>query len=261
MEKLFNGITKELPSPVNTSKKKAKRCLCIRANTTNSKVLDQGNRVAIRLRILEQFKGKLSDLMKSPSCIQEETRSQGDINPSKSDHNEYHLEQAELFRELQKQGKLDSDSFDDNGYLLENNGKKCSIVSMCNKLDSITQEYIKEYEKEQKDPAKRRGQDREVAMRNGESLVKLFLPCIRIIMGRTSVDWAIANNIMSVNGYKQWKEHLWALMTFAALSVVIDALSKLPKYGSNSLFAFITSWSAGQPSNQPSNQPPDQRAT
>ncbi|XP_031552695.1 uncharacterized protein LOC116289895 [Actinia tenebrosa] len=228
MKKLFKK-PEDLP---NTSIEQATKCFCIRANIINPEKIDKRRSIANRFRLCIPFKRfRLPHSEESPRYRQEKrSRRQGGTNPSKSDHNEYHLQQAELFQELQEQEKLHS-LWDDNGYLLEDgNDERCSIVSMCNKLDSITREYIEEYLEELNNHGKRRRQDRKVANRNSEFLEKLFLPCITIIIGRMSVDWATANDIMSKDGYKQWKEHVWALMTFAALSVVIDALSICPFY-------------------------------
>lgn len=206
-----------------------KRC-CIRENITGSGQLD-GRRSPANAGMHNE--GLIpTDQLSSPSSIQRQPRGQGAQNPSTAVRSGYHVDQCSLFLELQRQNKLDS-NFDPSGYLSEANGQHCTTEGMCNILDGITRTYIEEFKDLPNSAAS--GYSQTSIQRDRESIRNIFDFCISVVRGRIYQDWAVENDIMSEDGYKQWREHVWVLMSFAALLVMIDVLSKKPKYGLNSL--------------------------
>lgn len=194
----------------------ATQCCVIRENITNPGMVDG------RRRSTEQMRNEgIQNLPSSPSNVQRQPRSRGSTNPIGQVHGGYHKKQHELFLKLQKQDNLES-SFDGQGYfILQENGVRCTIEGMCNILDGITRRaYI---------AGDLPGSTTRDSLREICGLLK------SIVLGRIYVDWAVENDIMSEGGHKRWKEHVWALMSFAAFLVITDVLSKFPKYGSKSL--------------------------
>ena len=50
--------------------------------------------------------------------------------------------------------------------------------------------------------------------------------CCRLIILRSSVDWATPNDLLNNKRYNEWKNHVMIEMSYAALVVVLDIILK-----------------------------------
>lgn len=226
MIKLFDDDEDSLEEhKINKSIECAKKCFGIRPKSGNPDESDQRN---FANKVMKK-EGNLKDEKKTPQKLKRESSGRGNTQYTKAENRKYHRKQFHLFTALNEQGKLEDDSFDENGFLLKPDEDPCSIVEMCNKLDAVTKEFIEELKENARIPETAIAEDK----RN--SIKKLFDLCKSVVSGRVCVDWAVENDIMKKREYQNWQEHVWAIMTFAALLVVIDALSKSSRYKRKSL--------------------------
>lgn len=219
MTRFFKCNDGDLPPSVEKIIENVIKDVGLRPTLGDSDKLDQ--RMSANKKLAD---GKhLKNTKDSPQKHQKESGgSQGNMQYIKEEKEKYHKKQYNLFLALKDQEKL-KDDFDEKGYLLNQNGECCSTVVMCNKVDAITKKYTEEL-LELDDKTTAPGREEEIR-NNIESLNQMLEICISIVSGRICVDMAVENDIMTKDGYKQWQEHVWVIMTFAALFVIMDALS------------------------------------
>lgn len=132
---------------------------------------------------------------------------------------EYHKRQQDLFELLKIKfpwlfhGIQIGTNGDNIGYLLHGYGATFTASKFCDKVDEITKEYI---QKLSQTPS-------EIEWEK-ESLERVVSLCSSIMMLRFANDMCKPNDLMEKKEYMQWKEHLWVLISFGALCVILEML-------------------------------------
>ena len=132
---------------------------------------------------------------------------------------EYHKKQQDLFKYLKIKfpwlfrGIVIGAYGHNIGYLLHGYGPTFLAGTFCDKVDEITKEYIQ----------KLRQSTTEIE-REKESLERVVSLCSSIITLRFANDMCTPNDLMEKKEYRQWKEHMWVLISFGALCVILEML-------------------------------------
>ena len=132
---------------------------------------------------------------------------------------EYHKKQQDLFELLKIKfpwlfhGIQIGTNGDNIGYLLHGYGAAFTASKFCDKVDEITKEYIQKL-----------NQSTAEIEREKESLERVVSLCSSVMMLRFANDMCTPNDLMEKKEYRQWKEHIWVLISFCALCVILEML-------------------------------------
>ena len=214
------------PEIVTLKKKsvdKVRKDVCIRENRTNDQ-LDKRHKDSIREHVSH---GTLSKPETTPERDKQNTGGeQGTLRSDRQITADYHDTQHDLFSSdsvlSQKFEYLCPNIIlkeDKKGYFFHrDNEVPVTTVEYCNVIDKITTDYIRKELRELHYCSTNHNYDQ--AMRED------YDHCKGILIGRLALDWAIDNNLMVEDGYKQWKSHILVVMSYAALLVVLDMIRK-----------------------------------
>ena len=224
-EELELGVTSKLislfaeddiPKDFEEDIKTLKKCFAPRQCTDNPSRLDMrrsSSKIAQQLQVLP---GNTT----SPLKAQKDTSGkQGVKKFDKQMQESYHKDQGELFKLLLASGKFPGyvGSTSDTGYLQRANGEQLSPSEFCNALDAVTRKYIDTEASESTVDGMKPFRD---------DLRTVYDKCEMILMKRQCASLATENDIMLEKEYKQWKNHALVIVSFGALVVALNVLSK-----------------------------------
>lgn len=152
-----------------------------------------------RRRSTESYQavGALSSTTDGPSLLQELTQGkQGITKFSKETTKAYHVAQDCLF-----------------SYLEIVVPKDISTKDFCNLIDGVTKDHAKELFNTPSDLVNYR-----------KRLIDLVEKCRNVLTLRIAGDWAVENDLMTLESWRVWRDHMDVIVSYGALLVVLDML-------------------------------------
>lgn len=211
--------------------KQVRKKVCIQENKTRS-TLDQRSEEAVKNHEKE---GIIRNKDDTPKKHKDERCKQGQQRKDKKWNKDLHQQQKELFeKHLPASGFTDLPPdiiVNDDGFLfrrnVEGNRDNLNGTEFCNEIDNISVEFLQKLKSLKDD-----GPDNYTIQQIEEERLKLepvYENCKKILVGRIGVDWAIDNNLMSDGGHKAWRDHVIVIISFSALTAVVEMIFSVLK--------------------------------
>ena len=223
LKSLLGG--RDVPVEYAASVEAIRKFFAVRSCVGNPDRLDQ--RCAATTVLADEC--KVPDRFTSPAKATKDTSGQQGVKRyDRTVRKSYHTEQVELFDLLLRSAKFpEGVKYSADGYLKRGDTKMRSN-DFCNTLDEVTRTYIAQANDEVTTVS-----DELKSIR--AHLRGVFDKCKEILWERQCGSSAAANDIVSEDGYKQWKSHVCVIVSYGALIVVLDVLSK--KFGQSSFLS------------------------
>lgn len=199
--------------------KEVRRKVCIQENKTRPH-LDQRSEEAVKNHEKE---GIIRNKKDTPKKNKDVKCIQGQQRKDKKWNKDLHDLQKELFEDHLPESGV---NVDNEGFLVrpdaDGNMVKLSGIQFCNEIDRISRKFLQKLK-----DLKNKGPDvytmQDIDKQQLE-LEPVFETCKKILVGRIGVDWAIDNNLMSDGGIKAWRDHVIVIISFSALTAVVEMI-------------------------------------
>ena len=220
--------------------KEVSKIVCLRENETEPRNLDQ------RFSSPKKYEaeGIIPNVITSPmqhfKSQKDQERKQGaEKLPNKKQRKQYHAKQHQLFVDKWSKDQSFQDIFClSNGkisslevkgisslYFIDNLGlsRRLNTAEFCDVIDKITLKYVEELNSII--TTKGFNLTHDAIERRKQNIDDIIAYCKGIVMGRFSVDMMVDNDLLNPDSYKQWREHVWVLISFSATLVLLLRLS------------------------------------
>ena len=222
------------------SVKEVSQSVCLRENETEPRNLDQRYSSTRKYEAEGIIPNVITSPMQHLKSQKDQKRKQGaEKLPNKKQREQYHKKQHQLFVDKWSNNQNFQDIFYlRNGkisslevkgisslYFIDNLGlsRRLNTAEFCDVIDKITLKYVEELNIII--TTKGVNLTHDAIERRKQEIDDIIVCCKGIVMRRFSVDMMVENDLLNPDSCKQWREHVWVLISFSAALVLLLRLS------------------------------------